>query len=381
MKSQASSASLNAIVFFILFNCSLLLNLGVPSSAVYLPCFIILFVILATRKKIELKPFVPVFICLLILQIIDKLNDVFGGGDVSQLFPIIYTACFIPFLIINRNKPSIVDDIRRPLLFAILFLFLYAFLRNVPLRELDRDLSIMVLFWYFLFVFSFKNKTMKVVVGVLVFYLLWELLEARTASLSMVVFIALYRLKIQKCKAQSFILLGAILSAIGLTAFGIYYEYFSLGAVSELYTGRGIIWGEVISRFLENNNLFNGLFGFPSAGGQLESDFGDFYIKGPGAHLGEILIRGNFHNSFVYTIYNTGIIGLLLLFISVFKTIKLSPFDYRSFAVLCAMIVVMVFQGRSVVGIYASSIIFQIVLFVPLINNNKNANIKEHNRR
>lgn len=378
MKSQASSTSLNAVVFFILFNCSLLLNLGVPSSAVYLPCFIILFVILATRKKIELKPFVPVFTCLLILQIIDKLNDVFGGGDVGQLFPIIYTACFIPFLIINRNKPTIVDDIRRPLLFAILFLFLYAFLRNVPLRELDRDLSIMVLFRYFLFVFSFKNKTIKVVVGVLVFYLLWELLEARTASLSMVVFVAIYWLKIQKLIFQRFILLGAILSAIGLTAFGVYYEYFSLGAVSELYTGRGVMWGEVVLRFVDNNSLFNDLFGFPSTGGQLESDFGDFYIKGRGAHLGEILTRGNFHNTFVYTLYNTGIIGLLLLFISVFKVIKVTAFDYRNFAVLCSMMVVMVFQGRSVVGIYASSIIFQIVLFVPLINSKRNEYIKEH---
>lgn len=357
--------SIALITLYVLFNCPLALDLGVSGTIVY--CIAVFFIVLyfvSGSVLVITKEERSVIWVIFLIQFIDKLNDCLGGGGVGQLLQVVFTVLFLLFLISAKDRKQLQPTIRRALFCGAFFLIVYAIVCNIPLKELDRDASIMLLFWFAFYVFD--NKRYKIPIGLLVFYILWFVLEARAASGAMVFFLALYYLNIKKTSKKNLLLCLCVVGCFGLIAAAVLVEYQYM-VQTPIFTGRGVIWGEALDSFngCPDRNL---VFGFPSTEAQLDESFSDFHIEGYGKHLGEILLRGNFHNGYIYTLYNCGILGIVLLLYLIFVSPIAKKENTCNFILLCTYLVVFSLQGRAIGGVYAPSLIFMIINVVPVIN-------------
>lgn len=357
--------SIALITLYVLFNCSLFLDLGLSGTIVYSLAVFFIVIFFASGNVIKIsKKEKNVLLIIFLIQFIDKLNDCLGGGGIGQIFQVVFTILFILFLISAKDRKQIQPTIRRALFCGAALLIVYGIVSNILLKELDRDASIMLLFWFVFYVLD--NKRYKIPVGLFVFYILWFVLEARAASGGMLVFLALYLMNVRKTSTKNVLLFLGVLFSIVIIAAGVLLEYQYM-IKTPLFTGRGVIWGEALDCFngCPKSNLF---FGFPSTEAQLVDSFSDFQIEGAGKHLGEILLKGNFHNGYIYTLYNCGIVGIILLLYLIFDSPIVKLENTSNFILLCTYLVVFSLQGRAVGGIYAPSLIFMIINILPVKN-------------
>ena len=368
--------SLNKIltisIFTILFNCSLLLNIGIPGAVVYLIAtfFLVLYSIFVGNKKytVDKKTVWALFLLLLI----DKVNDYIGGGGFSQLFPLFYILFYFNFIIQIRSYKDVQDIIRKTLFIAALLLIIWGGVRSIPMRQLDRDCSIMFMVWYALYFIG--KRPHRFIVSILIFILEWFIFEARTASLGLFVFWGVLLINIKNIKLQHVLIGLELFFCILLIALGVYYETFVCLGYSELFTGRGVIWGESLFYLFDSENI-NRFFGLSTAEVSLESAFYDLPLNsGRSVHFKELLLKGNFHNGFVYILYNTGLFGFILFIYAIIKSYTWKCGNVNNFAILCMFFVAYSFQGRSPTGIYATSILFMILMFIPISGKNENIN-------
>lgn len=91
------------------------------------------------------------------------------------------------------------------------------------------------------------------------------------------------------------------------------------GCITPLFTGRGLLWDAGTEKILHPDSNVYFFLGIPSTSANLGKNFGGIILdprEGRGDNLLSDLEGGHFHSGFIYTLYNTGIIGcLLLLFI------------------------------------------------------------------
>lgn len=365
------------VFYYIIFGIVLLSTLltdffGFPISYVYITAIgVILIYFLAgnrffiNRKKLQL------FLLLTCLVTLDKLNDFASGLNLAQLFPIFYCMLIVVFLLgLKEYENNLVwSIIRRVSLIGVLLALAFSFTYGISLNQLNRDCSAL-LFIYFVSYF-YSNKKGRFLVFLITFFLGVVVMEARTLTLSFGIFLIGYYIfhsRNQKKVVNMTIILAVFCSLI-VTAAGIIYEYSNLGLGDTVFSGHGLVWGANLNT-LVSASTSNILLGCPTTEESLLKSFEardmNFLLEGKHEFITTILQGGNTHNGIVYTLYNTGIIGFILLIIIFTKSFKVLEYNYNNLNAFIGVFIIWVFNGRSLTGIYLLSTLMLITLMIPI---------------
>ncbi|MCE5319783.1 MAG: hypothetical protein LLF93_01610 [Bacteroidales bacterium] len=161
----------------------------------------------------------------------------------------------------------------------------------------------------------------------------------------------------------------AVFCSLIVTAAGIIYEYSNLGLGDTVFSGHGLVWGANLNT-LVSASTSNILLGCPTTEESLLKSFEardmNFLLEGKHEFITTILQGGNTHNGIVYTLYNTGIIGFILLIIIFTKSFKVLEYNYNNLNAFIGVFIIWVFNGRSLTGIYLLSTLMLITLMIPI---------------
>lgn len=362
------------MLFLLLAACLLLsiplLSMGASASIVQAMVCCVCIVILISRGTYSKSKSRCVVFLLVLLSIIDKFNDLSSDFDVvAGIGPIFYT-------IVVTSLFASIKDIEVRLFIRYLFVFsllsvilgvvIYLGSGNTNFRHLNRDYSAALLLFWIINMWYGKRKRL---VTILVFVVNVLLFQARTMIISMLFFLfCYYYLERFSYKKRVWFFWGIIISGIAFVSAGIIVEFLG-DAGNTLFSNHGIIWGVAVDQVINADSRFNFLFGYPTTPKALSDVFysiSSFYDNHYIANTEAMMERGHFHCSFVYYLYNTGVVGLLLLILTIRKSLIIKKYNAESFALFGAIFYVSIFNGMSLTGIYVISTIFMISVLVDL---------------
>lgn len=367
-------------LFTPLFLSAFFFNLGINIAIFqsFLCCLLLLFL----PKRILINRNTQSLLCNIVLIVfIDKLNDFFGGLSLlSCVGPIVYIILFIFFL--NNIKAEEINELISVLfklcIFTVFVNVSSAIVSGIPLKILDRDVSLIFMFAWMLNMYFGKKRLLFTlfvfIINIIVF-------EARTMILSMLVFILGYyllrlhiSLKIKRLLFYLEIIFGLLIVCLGIYAEVLIEDksYFN-----NVFSQHGIVWGMMITAVLESGDFTSLLFGLPSNADQLYHIFSSVLYRGGYdseyyTRIEDILYGGNSHCTLVYYFYNTGLFGLSLLFYVFYKVLNMRNFNPFLFNCFNAIFIFSLFNGKSLTGVYVISTLFLILAFVDFSKLNKN---------
>lgn len=357
-------AMLVVMLFFPLFY-----SMGISVIALELFLIFMAFIYLAQIKNVKVS---NICALLIILVLIDKINDLRFDFTLSNIGPVVYTV-FIALVFNNiegKTESSFLKSFTLLLLLAAIFNIVYCItLGASPLRSLDRDVSAMLMLFSMLNFYYGKHRWLAMLLSIFVCVMI---LEARTMILSYGVFLLGYYIleRFNSIKLKKFALFLEFLFAFFVISLGIQTEFLlgpgnSEGLVD--FSGRGYIWGAALSAF-SSGSITDVLFGMPSNPENLRRLFGYdlFEYESLNESIGSLLMAGHFHNTVVYYIYNTGVVGTFILFLIFYKSLKRFGFSNENYNIFNALFLVALFNGKSITSIYIISTLFMFILFVRL---------------
>lgn len=367
MVSNKSGPLLLMIIIMLFFPA--LYSLGISVIALELFIIILSCVYILQHKTIKLN---EVCAFIVILTCIDKINDLIYCFTLTNIGPVIYV--FFVSLVFNNidnvQKPYVIKIFARLLVLATVLNIAQCAIQGAsPLRSLDRDVSAMLMLYSMLNFYYGKRKW--IIMALSIFTCVF-VLEARTMILSYGVFGVGYYLlrKGENVTLKKTALILEFLFSFFIIFLGIQSEFLlglNHGDGGIDFSGRGYIWGAALSE------LFAGswrdiLFGIPSSPENLKAifDYNLFEYESLNESIGPLLTAGHFHNTVVYYLFNTGIIGTVLLFIICYKSLKRFEFCFENFNIFNALFLVALFNGKSITSMYIISTLFMFILFVKL---------------
>lgn len=346
-----------------------LYSMGISVVVMELFLIFLSFIFLAQIRFFKVNLICTLFF---LLVLIDKTNDLLYEVSLTNIGPIIYAVCIT--IVFNNIKGKTEKDFLRIfpalLLIATIFNIVYCItLGSAPLRSLDRDVSAMLMLYSMLNFYYGKYKWPVMLLSIIICVVV---LEARTMVLSYGVFFVGYYLfkKHSRVKLKKAGLILEFLFSLFVIYLGIQTEMLlgpsgSEGGVD--FSGRGYLWGAALSTFF-SGSITNIIFGMPSNPGNLNHLFGYdmFEYDSLNESIGKLLTAGNFHNTVVYYIFNTGVVGTFILFSIFYKALKRFGFNNENYNIFNALFLVALFNGKSITGIYIISTMLMFILFIKL---------------
>lgn len=363
---------LDRIIFFLIIFSIVITSFGVPLIVVQITLCVSFLLVINNRAVCGSEKSLLVSITL--LSAIDKLNDLFESFQILRnIGPILYVFLFVKYLLTKsyKNVGSEIRTIFYSLCITAFVDFVLSYLSGVDFRAFSSDVSVLLLFAWILIMWYGKGKFLATlgVAFVTIF-----LLESRTIILSMLAFLLVYFLwdkmsKGSKNGLRKFYIACELLCAFLITGFGIWVECFKNGMSngSSIFSGHGVLWGLCLEHFI-SGNFSNFLFGFPSTPETYKKAFDGINLLYSGndyiANYSErSLLHGNFHNSFIYYLYNTGVIGLSLLTSLIIRCLKNNKYKKEPVGLFSAILFVALLNGQSLTSIYIISTIFIMSMF------------------
>lgn len=362
---------LERILLALLICAIIIASFGVPIFAIQLILCIIL-VCLTANQRVRTSS-APLLFLMTLICFIDKINDFLVDFDILRnIGPVLYCFFLVKYLLVKQYNNNTIEV--RYIFRVSIATFLLELFRNLmsgaEFRFFSSDISTILIFIWVLYMWYGRHK---LVASIIVVFLTIFLFEARTMILSISVFLFIYyywnKVKTHMKKFPQFFLLCELVGVFIVTAYGIWDETIKNGMSngSGIFSGHGILWGLCLEQYL-TGDLINQLFGYPTTPALYEKIFGGINVLYSGNEYiannsEESLIHGNFHNSFVYYIYNTGIFGLFLLSIVIQKVFKNNQYNFESIGLFSVVLIIAVFNGQSLTSIYLISTIFLLSLF------------------
>ena len=364
------------LICVLLFGSPYLLQLNISFKIQYFISLVLLFLYFIYEKKFIL-PWnkLRIFVLFFLLTAIDKLNDFFYCADLSQLISILYSFFIFVFLLgMTEDEGRMFWKIvKNVVLFSCCIATLLAIVNHTPLEDFDRDVSAAL---YIYFVCTFFSCKRNYLILFLVLYVEIFVFEARTLILSFIAFILSFFF-FRKCTNNSWKKNALILELVALSfmIYGAITFERKAGCITPLFTGRGLLWDAGTEKILHPDSNVYFFLGIPSTSANLGKNFGGIILdprEGRGDNLLSDLEGGHFHSGFIYTLYNTGIIGCLLLLFIFFTSFSRLEYNYCNFCAFMGALIIWVLNGRSINGIYLLSTMMMLFLLVPIsVNTSK----------
>ena len=307
---------------------------------------------------------------MMVLVCIDKFNDLSSEFSISNIGPIIYTLAITHvFVNLGKHKEELITFMRRIAFLAVVINIFVCYMAGTPIRLLDRDVSVLLMFYFILSYYYGNKKTIwLLLLGVLFIEIF--ILEARTMILSFAGFLVLNWLmsRIRAKGFYKFVYFSSIVFTFGVIFYAIWYEFVggSWQTTSELFTGRGYIWGNALQEIYLKGSTQTMLFGLPTTPAFLTKLFAGTFSGWLQETTEEILMAGHFHSTVVYYIFNTGTVGTLLFFYICYYALRKMKFSRENFCLFIAVYITSILNGRSLTGYYIMSTIFMLTLLVQL---------------
>lgn len=342
-------------------------SLGVSLAAIELLTISFSFGFLLLENKCHFSNLV---VLMFVLVCIDKVNDLSSDFTLSNIGPIFYTlAITMVFANLGKYKNMLISFMRRMAFFAVIIDISIYYSAGIDLSKIDRDVSVLLMF-FFILTYYYGNKKLLLPFFIIVLFIEIFILEARTMILSFSAFLLLdwFLKRIESIRFRNFIFFFSVVVSFGIIFYAIRIEYIggSWNNTSELFTGRGYIWGAAMQEIFLNGSLRGLLFGLPTTPEYLTKIFAGTFTGWLKETTEEILIKGHFHSTIVYYIFNTGIVGTFLLFYICYKAMKKMGFSRESYCLFIAIFITSIFNGRSLTGYYVISTLFMFTLLVQL---------------
>ena len=363
---------LHRVLFGLLISAMVLASIGVPIFVIQLILCIVL-LLLTTKSNIDNKR-KELLLLITLLVCIDKTNDLLADFDLLRnLGPIIY--CFLlSRYLLTKNYNKVNGEI--PFIFwtsilAVALEIAVNYTAGVEYRLYSGDISTLLLF---IWILNMWYGTMKIAFTCLIVFLTVFTFEARTMILSISVFTIIYLLWnkiVLNCRLNlpRWYLRCVMLGSLLVTFYGIWDETIKdgMGNGSGVFSGHGVLWGLCFEQYI-TGDIINQVFGFPTTSAIYERVFGNINLLYNGneyiANNSEnSLLHGNFHSSLVYYLYNTGILGLIILYNLILKAFKNNEYNFQSIGLFSAVVIVSIFNGQSLTSIYLISTLFILSLF------------------
>lgn len=358
-----------SILFFIL-GVPFLSHFNIPYSVVYVLALGTLTLYFTTENGLKFSAQkVTLFVLFLSLAAIDKLNDFFYSVSFTQFLPLIYSVCIYVFLM-GLKESEILQFWKTTAhicYFIVIASILLAIAKNIPLSDYDRDVSAIV---YLLIIYEFVSNKKRYWLILLLIVLDIYILEARTIILSLVAFWGSYYIfhfKKWHMLMRMVLILELIVMSV-LTHEAIKFET-DLQMRTPLFTGRGLIWGAAVDKISNPEYKYHQFIGVPSTERKLAENFSSTMLdsrEGRSDNLMSDLLGGHFHNGLVYTIYNTGIIGCIILVLIIMFSFKSLDYNLNNYSAFLGMFIIWGLNGRSLNGIYVISTMMMMLLLVKL---------------
>lgn len=340
----------------------------------FVTLFLCLFLYVFDWLKIHSRDKAVVFLFLTI-QFIDKIgNDILRGSfTLSPLFVFVFSFLFFLFLInIRPDKIFSFWRILRKLSFVLLLLFagMYVLSLGRSMSTINREVSL-VFFLYYVLVFYYKKKY-RIPAFLFTFFFGFFVCENRTLLLAYVIF-TLGNCIVSRLRPKTinFLIITIFFLSFLLISLAIYLELVYGQSYFEIFTGRGLLWSVYIGSILTSDSVCSFLLGMPSDLESIIRLFSNTTLLSDFPFMERTLLMGHPHNGLVYMIFNTGIIGIILLIIFVYKCFKRLQYNPYNFVLFSSVFVMFFFYGRSICSIYVPSVLVLISLLVPLNLNKK----------
>lgn len=359
---------LKAMIAIMLF-IPMLHSVGIGIAIIEIILILFALTYLLNNRRVQYS---SVFLLLLSLVLIDKINDVIYDVSFNNIGPIVYTG-LIALVFSNIGGTSnlnFVLFIKRVLICAVFVNVCYFFtVGSVPIKSMDRDVSGMLMLYSML---NFYYGRYKWIVLFLSVFVCIFVLEARTMILAYGVFIVGYfafkrhdRIILKKLALLLGFIFALCIIYIGILTEFVYDSHNTLSVID--FSGRGYIWGVALS-ILFSSSWHNILFGIPSNPSNLKIlfDHNFFEYSSLNESIGTLLVAGHFHNTIVYYLFNTGVFGVFILFLIIYKSLKRFRFCNENYNILYALYFVAMFNGKSITSVYIISTLFMLILFVQL---------------
>ena len=348
----------------------LLVDIGVPSAV--LQFIICLLAILSIKLNSSTAKKNGIIILLLfILTFIDKVNDFMSNHDIVQgLGPLLYV--FLVSMCLSSIQPSSIPSffkfLHKSLPLAIVAGLLFTYISGIPWGQSNKEICVLILVYWMLTIMYGKSK---LIITLLVIFLNIFLLDARTMVLSMSVFyLGYYILRGNKSIGirRNLLFLEFAVSLIVIVVGVLDEFYYGIQRGSGYFSGHGLIWGLALEAIFNSGSIKTILLGLPTDLNSLSSHFA--WMNGQAADntflagAVNLLEHGHVHSSIVYYILNTGVLGLLLLFYTINKSLRRNSYVIESFCFFSAIFIAALFNGLSLTSIYTISTFFLVSLLV-----------------
>lgn len=341
-------------------------QIGIPVSVIQLLICLLGVILNANHKHIAREKKIVVTL-LFVLSFIDKVNDLSADFDVvAGVGPILYTLVVTSFFSTFNKEES--RNVIKLLYYLSILSFVISIVplilsSEVLLRTVDRTYSILLYLFWILNTWYGKKK---VFVSIVVFFVNIFIFEARTMIISMSFFLfCYYFLANFSKKIRRWLLIGIFASGILFVMAGIIIEFVA-GVGNTEFSNHGLIWGVVADQMINSKSLYHFLFGYPTTPETLSNVFSSISLiygnNGYITNVEDVLEQGHFHCSLVYYLYNTGVVGLSLLFYTIYKAMKAKQYNVESFTLFGSIFYVAIFNGQNLTGVYLISTIFLLSL-------------------
>ncbi len=322
---------------------------GVSLEVVVLICLVSIFPLMFLREMRLSKANSELFFLAIALLFVDKVNDLWGGSTYFPLFALIFgVVASYGLLLLRENSIDVNVSIALAVCVSLVILVVSNFeLLFQTKYKFGRGLSsyVLCLFSYFWGIGSvwaiYFLAFMALISGVL---------GARSGLLAIMGYCAMSYLLQSRVINIRLAVIAAIFLPMLIIPIGVYYEAIFSEAVTNLFTGRGIIWYELLSSL--NDDIY---FGVANV---VDDKFS--YVQYPA--ISEALRQKEAHNGFVYYIYNSGFVGLVVLLSIMYNSTK-NYFDAKMVPLLFGCTIIYSLEGGALFGFSTSGIFLLMLIF------------------
>lgn len=323
------------------------------------------------KKDINiLREKISFILLITLLAAIDKINDFTYNYDFTQIFPLIYVILVVLFLQgIKVEKCDIWNILRNISLVGIIISIFYSLFNNIDFDILNRDTAALTFFYAGIYFYS--NKKGKYIIFLLAMMIGVFYLTSRTLIISFSTFLFIHFTFMHRIKKHIFFifLITTFIFSFLIIYLGVLMEYKITQSGYTIFSGHGLLWGAFLED-LFSSPLREILLGKSTTQLSLTNSFSNIYNSVTDSTL-NILISGHTHNGIVYTLYNTGVIGIICLYKIILTCIKSIKYNLQNINLFFGIFIFWFFNGRGLTSIYLVSTLLLITLIIPINNNQK----------